>query len=130
LELVFQFVDDNVLETDLLFLAWSWEKRAGWDAFQIEGNELFRSSVVAFRSLLAELDAKLELKLDAGKELDLQLAKLVLNIFGNGAAFESGRSPLAHDGSDLVVQVVDLSLEQVHELQGVKDCHLWAELSL
>jgi hypothetical protein len=129
LELVTKLVDDNVLDADLLGLAWSGEKGAGWDAFQVEGNELLRGSVVAFGSLLAVLDAELELELDAGEELDLQLAELVLNVLGDGA-FELAGAPLAHERSDLVVQVVDLAFELVHELQGVKDGHLWAELAL
>jgi hypothetical protein len=126
---VSQFVDDNVLETDLLSLAWSGEKGSSWNTLQVEGNELLRSFVVALRDLLSELDAELELELDAGEELDLQLAKLVLNIFRNGA-FELVGSPLGHERTDLVVEVVDLVLDQVHELQSVEDCHLWAELSL
>jgi hypothetical protein len=69
---------------------------------------------------LADLDAYLELDLDASQKLDLKLADLVLNVLGNVSLRDHVAQivrPLvlskvtigSHEVADLIVNVLDLS---------------------
>ncbi len=73
---------------------------------------------------MAELDADLELDLDAGEELDLELAHLLLDVGGHAfevvavvGAAETLRLVLVHQVGDLVVEVADLAFADDDELE-------------
>jgi hypothetical protein len=74
---------------------------------------------------LAELDADLELDLDAGEKLELKVAELLLNVLRNAfevvpvlAGLEGVGSVFVHQGADLVVAVGDLSFDDDDELEA------------
>jgi len=80
---------------------------------------------------LAELDANLELDLDAGEKLELKMAALLLDVLRKvlkvehiAGTLETFRTILVHQMGDLVVEVIDLAFTKSDELESDADLFL------
>jgi hypothetical protein len=110
-------VENEVLNDDGVLLSGRDEADGSESISQVEGKEIGRwSLVVALGNGLSQRNANLEAKSDAGKDLSLDIAELLLNVAWNVGTLDvlepvgTGGRVLAHKLVGLVVEVLELAL--------------------